>query len=282
MIEINKKGVVTTITAPLVRKKDWEFWVLVSGDRHLDNPKSDRRLAIKHLEQLKERNGLLIDIGDLFCVMQGKFDPRSYKPDVLEENRVGDYLGSVVRAAVDFFAPYKDNIAVIGTGNHESAILKRSEFDLTQALVDRLNDKGSPCVNGGYRGWIKFKFTDGNTRLPINFYYTHGSGGGGPVTRGVINTNRMAAYLSNADIVASGHIHESWQVIVPRIELTQNGEERQREQLHFVTATYKQEFTGSGGGYHHEKGRPPKPLGAQWLRFYFADDQVKYETMRAA
>lgn len=52
----------------------WEGWVLLSSDRHNDNIKSDRALQLRHLEQLKERDGLGLDFGDLFDAMQQRGD----------------------------------------------------------------------------------------------------------------------------------------------------------------------------------------------------------------
>ena len=43
----------------------WEEWILLSGDRHWDNPKSDWKMQIKHLEEVKKRQAGVIDIGDL-------------------------------------------------------------------------------------------------------------------------------------------------------------------------------------------------------------------------
>ena len=50
---------------------EWEQWVLLTSDRHWDNPKSDHALQIKHLIQAVERNAIIIDAGDLYCAMQG-------------------------------------------------------------------------------------------------------------------------------------------------------------------------------------------------------------------
>ena len=39
--------------------------------------------------------------------------------------------------------------------------------------------------------------------------------------------------------------------------------------VHYIrTGTYKDEYGEGAGGFHIERGRPPKPLGAVWLRFY--------------
>lgn len=279
--EIEQKGVVTTINIDARGQQEVNF--LLSSDRHIDNPKAKNSLAKKHLDQLKERDGLLLDFGDLFDAMQGKNDRRGSKEDIKDNLKSNNYFGAMIKDAANFFMPYRKHIALLGHGNHETAILKHNEIDLTEALIDRLNENGGKVSHGGYRGWVKIKLRKTETqRHQIFLYYSHGSGGGGPVTRGVINTNRMAVYLPDADIVVSGHIHESWQVSVPRVRIGSDNLERQDEQLHICLPTYKEEFINAGGGFHHEKGRPPKPLGASWLTLKFFKERVYFEPQRAA
>lgn len=272
---------VATIRIQAERGKGWEQWGLLSSDRHLDNPKSNRQMQKRHLELAKERGAFVIDTGDLICGMQGRDDRRGSKPDLLEENKSGDYLGSLVRSGLEFFDPYRENLALFGEGNHETAVKKRAEFDLTSALVDRLRDRGSPVIRGGYRGWIRFLFSAGQCRSSTVLYYTHGGGGGGEVTKGVIKTNRRAVYLPDADIVIGGHIHEAWYLELPRARLTANGNEYTDEQTHVCLPTYKEEFAEVAGGYHHEKERPPKPLGAWWVRFFWDGERFRHEFHRA-
>lgn len=279
---IKKDGVVTTIDMKADFNKGWEQYFLLSADRHFDNPKADNKMAKRHLELMKERNGILLDFGDLVDAMQGRQDRRGSKSDVSETNQKSDYFGSLIDDAVSFFEPYKSNIALIGQGNHESAILKHNEIDLTKMICNRLNDKGANLVNGGYRGWIKFKFNGQTRKYQKLAYYSHGFSNGGAVTKGVISTARVAAYV-DSDMVISGHIHEEWELTIPKVKINHAGKETQYEQVHISLPTYKQEFTGTGSGFHHEKGRPPKPLGARWLRFYYdpTDGQIKFETTRA-
>ena len=59
--------------------RDWEQWILLTGDRHFDSPYSRRDLQRKHLEEARERGAPVIDIGDFFDLMQGKHDPRASK-----------------------------------------------------------------------------------------------------------------------------------------------------------------------------------------------------------
>ena len=156
---------------------------------------------------------MIFDFGDLFCAMQGKYDPRSSKAELREEDKVDDYLGSIIKHAEEDYAPYAKNWMLIGRGNHDANILKRHGTDIINSLVDRLRYKhDSEVVAGGYGGWIRFMFTMNKTRAQtIRLKYHHGSGGGGPVTKGVIQTNRQAAYIGNADAINGSRLHfEIW------------------------------------------------------------------------
>ena len=86
--------------------KDWEHWCLLRSDAHHDNPKCDQALEKEHLEMALERGASIIDNGDLFCAMQGKYDPRSNKDALRPEHQKGDYLDSLVRTASDFYSPF--------------------------------------------------------------------------------------------------------------------------------------------------------------------------------
>lgn len=259
------------------RSADWEQWVLVTADRHLDNPGSDRELQRFHLDQAKERGAPVLDFGDLFDAMQGKRDKRSSKSDLMEGHKESSYLNRIVQDAAKFFEPYVDNLALLSEGNHETAITKHVEYNLLEGLIYALSSKGTPIMKGGYRGWIRFLFQHGNYRTSRNAYWIHGYGGGGPVTRDVIQANRKAVYLTNADYVFSGHTHDQWAFPIERTRLLDSGREVRDRQYHIKVPTYKDEFFNKSGGFHHETGKPPKPTGAWWMRFYWSprDKAVK-------
>ena len=56
--------------------KGWEQWFLLTSDRHHDNPHSDHELQKEHLDEALKRRAGIIDCGDFFCAMQGRWDPR--------------------------------------------------------------------------------------------------------------------------------------------------------------------------------------------------------------
>ena len=260
---------------------DWEQWFLLTSDRHWDNPKSNWDLQIEHMKEAQKRNAGIIDAGDLFCAMQGKYDPRGKKGDVRPEHDVVDYLDSLVYTSCDFFSPYAENMIMIARGNHEANILKRHETDLIERLCATIKYKtGHRIINGGYSGYIRFRIKDPNTGRTagrtLNLHYSHGHGGGGPVTKGVIQTNRKAVYLPDAHIVISGHVHESWKLDLVRLRLGRT-ETYHDEQTHLCIPTYKEEYKDGFEGWHVERGAPPKPIGAYWLRLFFKATRAETE-----
>jgi hypothetical protein len=252
----------------LTYKSGQEFHFLLTADRHWDNPDSDWDMQLKHLKQAKERDAYIIDAGDFFCAMQGKYDKRSNKSKVRPMHQNEKYLDSIVNTAADFFAPYQDRFMVIGQGNHETAILKNHETNLSERFVERLNmGKDHRVYMGGYGGFVKFRFkmASGGNKTSKLLHYFHGYGGGGPVTKGVIQSFRQAVYMPDPDVIISGHVHEEYIFPIEQMRINDYGKLYQRTQYHVRIPTYKNEYKDGFAGWHVETGKPPKPVGAWWM-----------------
>ena len=184
-------------------KKD--FWVLLRSDAHWDNPDSNRHLMKKHLEQAKKRNAAVIDFGDLFCAMQGKYDRRSNKDKVRPEHQSGQYLDRLVDTAVEWHAPYAHLWVAQYSGNHETSILAHHETCLLTRLADGLRKKnGAVFPTVGYSGFVKFQFV-GQKRQSCTLWGIHGYGGGGPVTKDMIQRARQQYVMDRATVEALGY-----------------------------------------------------------------------------
>ena len=244
--------------------------VLLLSDIHWDNPKCQRDLLKRHLDEAKEIGADVLINGDTFCLMQGAYDPRKNKNDIRPEHNKANYLDAVVNDAVQWFSPYAHLIKVVGYGNHETNILKRQETDVIERFVYGLNSLNDAQVEvGGYGGWIVYRFQrntgEGRTRFAIKYF--HGSGGGGPVTKGTIQFNRMSTMVEGADMIWMGHVHEDHELTYTVERLSQN-KVWLKDILMVRTATYKEEYNEGKGGWHVERGASPKPLGGRWLELH--------------
>lgn len=242
------------------------------SDVHWDNPKCDRTLLKQHLDFCKDNNIKVAINGDLFCLMQGKGDPRGSKDDVRPEHNNARYLDSIVNTAIDWFGPYKDILTVIGYGNHETKIIKFKETDLLKRFVDFFNAKhGSNVILGGYGGRIIINAnlaTGGQTKRNrmYKIKYFHGSGGGGIVTRGEINFTRALETYEDMDMFWMGHVHENKETTVVREALNKNCDKIIHREIKLVNSgTYKEEYGDGSKGWHIERGAPPKPIGGRIL-----------------
>lgn len=241
----------------------WQQPFLLLSDAHWDNPLCDRDLLKRHLEEAKSIGAGIISIGDWYCAMQGKYDPRADKRSLRPEHQVANYLDALVDTSTDYLSPYRDNLIALTEGNHETGIAGRHETNILQRLASNLG-----CQAMGYTGFIIFRFEahSKGQRSSRILYFDHGSGGDAPVTRGMIGATRRSVYTPDAHIVASGHIHQSWEGVISRQRCSDMGRPYVDDQIHIQLGTYKQEFT-LGTNWHHITGKPPKPLGGAWVTF---------------
>lgn len=274
MIKIETKNDIDVFRIKYRLNKDWEQWVLMTSDEHFDSKDCDRKLLKKHHDQAKERNAIILKFGDVFDCMSGKYGPRSGKGDLRPEYNVKNYFDAIVRDAAKFYEPYKENIQLIATGNHEASVLKRQETDLIDNLCERLNVK-----SGKYSGFVRFMFEAENksNRSSKLLYYNHGSGGNSPVTRGVIKTNRRQNFISS-DIFVSGHTHNEFTINLPMVAVNEQGNIVKKEQTHISLGTYKDD--SFSGGWADMNEFPPPNMGGAWLRFHY-NDGIKFDVIRA-
>lgn len=256
------------------QKAPWEYYALLTTDWHWDNPKTRLDLLKAHLDEAKARDADVFSFGDHFCAMQGKWDKRSSKGEIRPEHQHGDYLDSLVSTGADWLMPYKDILKLVSRGNHETSIRDHHETDLIERLCERIRNNGGVARAGGYTGWVRFVLQNHTRRESKRLWYMHGHGGGGPVTKGVIDFNR---YLVNtdADILVTGHVHTKNYVQEVRNYLNDSSVPEQRT-IHCVRcSTYKDEYRDGASGFHVEKGRSPRPLGGWWLRLFHAGSDRK-------
>lgn len=235
--------------------------ILHMADCHWDSKKCDRALLASHLDKAKAEGAPVLIYGDFFDVMGGKYDPRSSKSELREELLVGNYLDEVVKQAADWLKPWAENIALISLGNHETSITKRHEINLLDRLVYAIKSANPKCETqlGKYWGFVNLVFhQQRNQKRSVSrtLHFSHGYGGGGPVSRGLIDHSRTRSQYF-AHYYLSGHVH--WKNTDQNViaHLSRYGK-LQRSQQHFIRCgPYKDEYDG----WHAEQGRSFRPLG---------------------
>jgi hypothetical protein len=252
------------------------FNFLLIADVHFDSKYCDRKLLKKHLDEVVEKNAKVLIFGDFFDVMGGKFDKRSNKEDLRPEYNTSNYIDNVIDDAINFLSPYKEYIMFISPGNHELSILKYHETDVIKRLAAALD-----AEVGTYGGWIRlrYSFKGSGSRGSYKIAYNHGYGSGGPVTKDVIQTNRKAVYLPDANVIISSHSHDRWIFPIPRERFLQSGQIIQDEQIHVKLGSYKYSYY-KGNSWERQMGHPPKSNPGIWMSIIFnkkPNAKIKFE-----
>jgi predicted phosphodiesterase len=243
--------------------------LLFLGDLHLDNSKTNRAAVKTLLDEAVARDALVVLLGDVFDVMQGYGDRRAnlsaLKKDYAES---GSYLGAVLDDVTKFLTPYARNIWVMLQGNHESSVARFAGIRIEQLLAANLTLAGGTPVTPGYQTYavVKLSHSSDNRVRDVPFWISHGYGGGGEVTKGVIQAQRRAVTYPDARFVISGHVHSSYYVAHEQWRLDRYYRPFAAEQEHYVVGTFKDEFS-AGTGYHVEKGRGPRLPSGWWAKF---------------
>lgn len=255
---------------------------LLISDLHWDNAHCDRETLKRDLQAAKDCGAPIFLFGDTFCAMQGKWDRRKDERQLRPEHRGGNYFDKLVDTAAEWFAPYAANIALITKGNHETSIIQHHETDLVQRLHQALRGvKGYRGHAGAYAGFIALGASDDHRcRRTRSLYWHHGYGGGGEVTRGLIDNSRTRGQVF-ADIYVSGHVHRrNMDENVVQFLDTRTGQIQHRRQLFLRCSTYKHEDGSKEGdisGWHVEKGRASRPIGGWWLDLTLRNSEGEYE-----
>jgi hypothetical protein len=245
------------------------------SDLHIDSPSHDRKAMLADLDRGAEMNARMFIAGDLFTAIMPS-DKRS--SGAHRRGQTDALIDQLVDQAAEVLMPYRDNIDVIGLGNHEVTALLYDYTDLVNRLRCRLQEKRAKSLphirHGGYTGFILLRFASGKTRSVREiWYWHHGSGGASPVTRGMIDLNRVIAG-NRADVYWLGHKHTNVSD-TPRVrEINKVSGLVMRTVLPFFTAGYdgaesedRYEETGYVADWPRERFYQPQSQGCAFVLY---------------
>lgn len=186
--------------------------LLIISDIHYDSLQCDRDSLKKHLDQIQEKNGKILIIGDWFDVMGCHKDPRSKAADIDPRyiQRGRSYLDLVVEDSYEFLKPYTENLELITYGNHETSILKYRDTDPLERLIFLLNQGKHTVHKGAYAGWILCQLSrkgSPKAKTAFNISYHHGKGGNAKRSKGILYSQLDAMEFPDAHLIVSGHDH---------------------------------------------------------------------------
>jgi predicted phosphodiesterase len=264
---------------------EWEHWTWLGSDIHYDSKDCDREQYHRTMREAVDCNASIVQVGDIFDVMQGPNDRRGCKSALRDDLFRAAYFDEVVNQWVEDHLPYADHFAAVGYGNHETAVTRHYATDLIDRSLSMLRLRtGCGIVPGGYEGAVIFSFQFGALRRSKRLYYYHGSGGGGPVTRDTIGMERRRAMVDGFDIIATGHTHDLWMDdSTQKHALSASGRWKPKRQASVKTGTFKvNSKPGKRAGWETEKGIRRKGTGGWWIRWFFNErtDDVDFELRR--
>ena len=254
--------------------------VLLMSDLHIGASNCDKALIRSELDWAKENNAIALIAGDVFDLILPK-DPR-FVPNVLDKALANSsaILNGAIDMAADLLGPYADQLHVIGCGNHETSAAKHLSTDIISLLIERLQlqaSEGHTIHHGGYTGAVVIPFgRDAGGSRSYKIWYHHGMGGAAPVTKGMIDFNRVSTYISGVDCRWMGHKHNRLVNQVTELSVPTFGPELvARPVWHIMTGAYTSSVGDSqfdpGGHYRtdwaREKGFAPQGVGGckLWL-----------------
>jgi predicted phosphodiesterase len=178
------------------------------SDIHGDSPEFDKVSFVEHASYcLKDQRYMLFG-GDLFDGII-RTDHKRAVNSLLEKG--DNQLNIKLDKLYELLKPYQKQILFFGRGNHEESVLKYNGVDLLELLAKMLNaGREHKIVVGNYANFIRFNFQDkrGKSVAHYDIYQHHGMGASAPVTKGMIDFNRIAKGV-NADLIWCGHKHQA-------------------------------------------------------------------------
>lgn len=190
-----------------------EVALCLMSDLHIGGLHVDYDLIEKELKRAKSMGAKILLNGDIFdAILPG--DRKRYRANNLHPRMYqagDDMIGESIRWAIELLEPYKDDIIMIGDGNHDDAVARYHHIEPVKHLVIALNGAGGSKIKyGGYHGFIHVKLLvskSDNRYASYVIHYHHGAGGAAPVTKGAITFSRAAMWLEGVDAIWRGHTH---------------------------------------------------------------------------
>lgn len=245
--------------------------IRLMSDLHIGAANIDYDLINRELEDAKARKSRILINGDLLDLILPK-DHKRFVPDVLHSEIAGrrDTLNASVKFAVKILKPYANLIDMIGMGNHETAVEKYHAADPIAMVIDELQRHAKHKIfYGSYNGFVDYRISTIRGNSPrgsrLIIFYHHGGGGSAPVTKGMIDFNRLG--FVQADVKWVGHKHNRFHDHERSLECPMDGHRPVlRDIRHIMTGSYMETYSGQSQESISVNGRRSNYAGDMAMR----------------
>ena len=160
------------------------------------------------IERLKARIAYVADTPNAYCVMNGDI------MDYASRSSIGDIetrefnIMEQLEKATELFAPIKDKIIAITSGNHEGRSYRKEGIDISKVIAAQLGlaDKYAPAAAMVFLRFGEQDLKNHSRPQIYTVYLLHGSGGGRKEGAKAIRLADMASII-DADIYIHSHTH---------------------------------------------------------------------------
>ena len=226
-------------------------------------------------EFIKERDELtyFFTLGDLWDAIY--FDDKRFR---LSGHEIAgtdddDPIDEEVKEMANLLQPIQDRLICIGTGNHEDTVSKRCHTNLSKRLADLLS---VPYL--GYSFWFRILLIRDHATNAVDFYCTHGFGGGTRTEGGSVTKYSRFADRFMCDVFCVGHDHRKQYIRYPvfgvggQKPVTLFG----RPKLICLGGSWKKAYsTSTAVTWEETKGFPPMEIGGVTIEIKGTDHGVK-------
>jgi hypothetical protein len=256
-----------------------EFPFAFFSDIHIDSANHAGKQFAYDIQEAVDRQCRIYIGGDLGeLILPGDHKRYSKGRDIIEPDAA---LNMIQEMYFDTLRPYVDFIDWIGWGNHEDSALKYNNYDVIRGVITLLNHERAkdlpPIHHGGYKSYIRWRFSHGENRntKTIDVLHFHGKGGSSPVTKGMIDVNRLRAYY-DADVYWLGHKHTNIADPDVKVTLAQNDQIRKKQCIAFFTAGYQEPFKQEDYNKHgYTRNFEDTQLGGTTTGFAMLDVRIR-------
>lgn len=227
-----------TIEEPIRKGKTYQYAVF--SDLHIGSKEFDGASLKRDLEKCKDNDAKVIingDTMDLILLQDLKRASASrIKP---EEGQINQFIEEATEALI----PYVAQLCIIGMGNHETSMIKHHGVDVLAWLIERLNreKKNGKIQEGHYQNFVRINFLDPKRGYKLGGRYTmffhHFIGGNSPVSKGMIDFNRVAV-ANEADVIFGGHKHNQIITTMPYARVNEDDKIEVKNRIAVQTPPY--------------------------------------------